>query len=306
MKKKKTPSRPSSVATSPIVCTTSSVTSLAGAVAPPGGPTITMADGRAMPVLGLGVFSSAPGPETQNAVLYALKAGYRHIDTAALYKNEADVGAALAASGIARDQVFITTKIRNNDQGYNKTLKAARKSLEKLGLQYIDLLLLHAPVPKKRLGSWRALEELKAAGVCKSIGVSNYAVTHLQELFANCKEKPVVNQIELSPYLNRSELADFCTKHEIVVQAYSPLTRGEKLKDPKLVAVANSYERSTAQVLIKWAMQKGWVVLPKSVTPERIVANFQMHDFTISDDHMAEMETWDEGLVTVWNPLTWK
>eukprot|EP00696_Hemimastix_kukwesjijk_P010235 gnl/Hemi2/22867_TR7653_c0_g1_i1.p1 gnl/Hemi2/22867_TR7653_c0_g1~~gnl/Hemi2/22867_TR7653_c0_g1_i1.p1 ORF type:complete len:282 (+),score=67.74 gnl/Hemi2/22867_TR7653_c0_g1_i1:83-928(+) len=262
------------------------------------------AAGVAIPRLGLGVYQAAEGEETFNSVRTALQLGYRHIDTAALYGNEKSVGEALRASGIPRSEVFITTKLWNSDQGFAKTLAAFEQSRTKLGVDYVDLYLIHGPNTNsaKRLESWRALEQLLQEGKCRSIGVSNYGVRHLQELFANSTVKPAVNQIELSPFLNRTELVAFCKANEIVLEAYSPLTKGRKLKDPRLMAIAAKYGKTTAQILIRWGLQHDFVSLPKSSNPVRIRENIEIYDFAISDADMAALNAMEEGLVTGWDP----
>eukprot|EP00698_Gefionella_okellyi_P015962 TRINITY_DN4539_c0_g1_i2.p1 TRINITY_DN4539_c0_g1~~TRINITY_DN4539_c0_g1_i2.p1 ORF type:complete len:287 (-),score=54.85 TRINITY_DN4539_c0_g1_i2:749-1609(-) len=264
---------------------------------------VPLSSGATIPLLGLGVYQTARS-EAASIVLAAFKAGYRHVDTAALYKNEGEVGEAIRKSGIPRSEIFITTKLWNNDQGYSEAKQAFAASLQKLGLDYVDLYLLHSPVRGKRLDSWRALEELHAEGKIRSIGVSNYGIHHLKELFENCKVRPVVNQIEVSPYNTREELCKFCVDNNIVVEAYSPLTRGRKLNDQKLVAIASKYKKSTAQLLIRWSLQRGYVCLPKSSHEKRLVENADVFDFEISDADMKTLNGFDEGLVCGWDPTT--
>lgn len=188
-----------------------------------------------IPVLGLGVYQARSGTETRDAVVHALKAGYRHIDTAKFYGNEKDIVPAIHRSGVPREHVFITTKLWNNDHGYDKTIKACHESLKQIGIPYIDLYLIHYPVRKLRLESWRALETLYEEGKCRAIGVSNYTIRHIDELLQHGKIVPAVNQVEFHPYLYQKELLDYCNKHAIRTEAYSPLTKGNKLKDPKLM-----------------------------------------------------------------------
>jgi len=256
----------------------------------------------AIPVLGLGVFQAASGDETQNAVRWALEAGYRHLDTAKIYGNEADVGEAIRASGLPRGEVFVTTKLWNSDHGYDKTLRACDGSLKRLGLSYVDLYLVHWPVHGPRLDTWRAMETLLDAGKCRAIGVSNYMVRHLTELLGACRVAPSVNQVELSPFLYPKDLVRFCEQKRIVLGAYSPLTKGMKLKHPAVVAAAKKVGRTPAQVLIRWALEHGFVVLPKSVTKGRIEENARVFDFSLGAEEMRALDALDEGLHTGWDP----
>ena len=235
-----------------------------------------------MPRFGLGVYQST-GKSGMAAIKHALSVGYRHIDTAALYSNEAEVGQAVRECGIARDQVFVTTKLWNADQGYDSTLKAGALSLKKLGLDKIDLYLIHWPEPGKRRDSWRALIELRERGVTRSIGVSNYTVAHLKELLAQSKVKPSVNQVEFNPFLYQRDLLSFCNDHGIALVAYCPLARAQKLKDARLRKIAESCRKTPAQVMLRWGLQRGVGVIPKSVHPQRIEENAALFDFTISE-----------------------
>jgi diketogulonate reductase-like aldo/keto reductase len=266
--------------------------------------TLALTNGTAIPQVGLGVWQSPQGAPTQNAVRAALELGYRHVDTARVYRNEYDVGAAIRASGVARDQVFVTTKLWNDDQGYDSALRALDKSLERLGMSYVDLYLIHWPVAGKRRDSWRALEQAFADGKARAIGVSNYLVPHLEELTTYAKTLPHVNQIELSPFLQRRDTRALCAKHKIVVEAYSPLTRGEKLADPTVTKIAKAVARTPAQVLLRWGIQQGVVVLPKSVHRERIAENGALFDFTLDADQMRALDGLEENLTTGWNPAT--
>ena len=265
----------------------------------------TMRTKRKIPTIGLGVYKSEPGEVTQGAILAALAVGYRHIDTASIYNNEADVGDAIADSGLNRSDVFVTTKVWNEDQGYDKTLAAFDLSLETLGLDYVDLYLIHWPVPVLRLDTWRALERLTLDGRVRDIGVSNYMARHLGEILEYAPVVPAVNQIELSPYNYRSRLetVEMCRKHGIVVEAYSPLTKGRKLDDPVLAEIGGAYGKTPAQVLIRWAIDQGFVVLAKSIQPGRIAENYNVFDFSLSSDDMARLDALDEGLATGWDPL---
>ncbi|KAI8930248.1 putative reductase [Entophlyctis helioformis] len=266
---------------------------------------IKLNSGYSIPTVGLGVWQ-AEKEETVPAILWALEAGYRHIDTAALYKNEEEVGEAIRKSGIPRDQIFVTTKLWNDDQGYEQALAGFDVSLKKLGLDYIDLYLLHAPLPGKRADSWRALEKLHKEGKIRSIGVSNYGVHHLKEMESYATITPAVNQIEITPYLQRREIVDYCKSKGIVIQAYSPLTQGQKLNDPPLVGVAAKYGKSTAQILIRWGIEKGFVTLPKSVKKDRLAANIDVFDFKITPGDMAVLDGLEAALVVGWDPTVWE
>jgi diketogulonate reductase-like aldo/keto reductase len=266
--------------------------------------TVTLTDGVALPIIGLGVYQAPAGGPTTEAVLTALEAGYRHVDTAAIYRNETDVGEALRASGLARSEIFVTTKLWNTDHGYDDALRACDASLSRLGLDYVDLYLIHWPVPELRLDTWRAMEQIKADGRARAIGVSNYMVHHLEELLAHADEPPTVNQFELSPYIydSRRSLVDWCCDHDIVVEAYSPLTKGVKLEDPLLAEIGAAHHKSPAQVLIRWALDHEFVVIPKSTNPRHIRQNIDVLDFALAPDELARLDARDEGLVTGWDP----
>lgn len=266
--------------------------------------TARLNDGAQIPRLGLGVFRSAAGGEARRAVLDALRIGYRHVDTARIYENEADVGAALRDSGVRREDVFVTTKLWNADQGYDSALRAFDESLRRLGLEWVDLYLLHWPVPGKRLESWRALERLAEEKRARSIGVSNFMPHHLDELLAHARIVPAVNQIEVHPFLQRREAREHCARHGILVEAYSPLTKGLRLDDPKLVAIAAGVGKTPAQVLVRWGLQHDLVVLPKSVKRARIAENAAAMDFALDTEAMGALDALEEGLVTAWNPET--
>jgi len=265
---------------------------------------LSLNTGARIPQVGLGVWQTARGKVTQHAVGTALRLGYRHVDTARIYGNEADVGAAIAASGLRREDVFVTTKLWNDDQGFDSALRAFDASLAKLGLGYVDLYLLHWPVARQRLESWRALERIFDEGRARAIGVSNFLVPHLEELLGTSRVTPAVNQIELSPFLQRRDTRALCSEHGIVVEAYSPLTRGKRLGHPKVVAVAKRAQRTPAQVLLRWAVQHGLVVLPKSTHEERIRENADLFDFELDRDAMGALDGLDDGFVTGWDPAT--
>ena len=263
---------------------------------------VKLNDGMKIPQVGLGVWQA--GGSTKRAVLAALSVGYRHFDTAAIYGNEAQVGAAIAESGIAREQVFVTSKLWNQDHGYDKALRAFDVALKRLRLEYLDLFLIHWPVAELRLESWRALEQLASEKRVRSIGVSNFLVPHLKELTGAAKVLPAVNQIELTPFLQRRETVALCRQMGITLEAYSPLTRGQRLAHPVVVELANALGRSPAQVLLRWGIQHGFVVLPKSVTPARIEENAALFDFELDASSMQRLDALEEGLVTGWDPST--
>lgn len=266
------------------------------------GSTVTLNNGVKMPVLGLGVYQTAPGQQTRNAILWALEAGYRHIDTAKLYDNERDAGEALRRSGIPREELFITTKLWNDDQGYDATLAACEISLKKLGMDYVDLYLIHWPVPGKRLDTWRAMARLLGEGKCRAIGVSNYMERHIEELRSHSDVLPAVNQVEFSPFLYQKELLAFCRRRGVQLESYGPLTQGLRLNHPAIARLAAEHLRTPAQIMIRWALQHDIVVIPKSIRRERINENGQVFDFALSAEDMAVLDTLNENLHTEWDP----
>lgn len=263
---------------------------------------IPLNDGRSIPVLGLGVWQAAPGKETRRAVGYALEIGYRLIDTARMYGNEKDVGAAVRESGIPRDAIFVTTKLWNDEHGYEAALRAFEKSRQALGLEYVDLYLIHWPVPRLRHESWKALLKLRDDGLARSIGVSNYTIRHLQELLPASPIPPAVNQVEFHPFLYQRELLEFCRSHAIQLEAYSPLARGRRLDHPVIREIAARYTRTPAQILIRWSLQHGLVVIPKSSRPERIRENAAVFDFELKPEDMVRLDSLDERSHVAWNP----
>ncbi|MVM33119.1 aldo/keto reductase [Spirosoma sp. HMF4905] len=254
-------------------------------------PSTTLNNGVEMPLLGLGVYAPSQVNEVQQAIEWALEMGCRLIDTAAAYGNEREVANAIRASGIPRSDIFITTKVWNDDQGYTRTLRAFNRSLERLGLDVVDLYLIHWPIKEHRHETWRALEKIYSSGRARAIGVSNHYPAHLDDLLTEAHITPAVNQFELSPYSYLPEVLDYCREKNIQSEGYAPLVRGEKNNDPKLVALAEKYGKSTYQILIRWSLQHGVVTIPKSVKRERIQENFDVWDFTISDEDMALMDT---------------
>ena len=263
---------------------------------------MTMNDGHKLPVVGLGTWKSEPGEATYKAVLSSINAGYRHIDTARAYDNESDVGRAVKDSDIVREDLFITTKLWNKDQGYDTAIEACEKSLVRLNCDYIDLYLIHWPLKDKRNESWRAFIDLQKRGLCKSIGVSNFTIAHLVELEDKFGIIPAANQVEFHPYHYQKELLEYCNSKNIVIEAYSPLVHAKRMDEPRLVSISEELGKTPAQVLIRWAMQRGMVVLPKSVNEGRIIENFAVFDFEISDSLMKRLDDLDETFVTCWDP----
>ena len=267
---------------------------------------VPLNSGARIPQVGLGVWQSPRGEATRGAVEAALQLGYRHVDTAMVYRNEADVGRGVLDSGVPREEVFVTTKLWNADQGFDAALRAFDASLERLGLEYVDLYLIHWPVPLKRRESWRALERLYEEKRARSIGVSNFLRPHLEELLAGAKVVPAVNQLELTPFLQRRETVALCQSRGIALEAYSPLTRGVRLEHPVVVDVARGAKRTPAQVLLRWGVQHGFVVLPKSVNRPRIAENGALFDFELDASAMTRLDALEEGLVTGWDPAQQK
>ncbi|MCX7908536.1 MAG: aldo/keto reductase [Ignavibacteria bacterium] len=263
---------------------------------------VNLNNGVKTPVLGLGTYLMKPGKETYDACLWALEVGYRHIDTASFYRNEYDVGRSIKDSGIDRKEVFVTTKIWNDDQGYEKTLRAVEKSLNLLEFDYVDLILIHWPVPKLRKETWKALERVYDEGICSAIGVSNYTIAHLQELFNYANVLPVVNQVEFSPFLYQKELLEFCEENQIKLEAYSPLARGRKFDNPILLEISSKYNKTPAQIMIRWALQIGTIVIPKSSNKDRIIENANVFDFEIESEDMNKLCSLNENFRVAWNP----
>ncbi len=259
-------------------------------------PSLTLNDGHHIPQVGFGVYK-VPRERTADAVTTAIETGYRHIDTATLYANEAEVGEGIRRSGVPRDEIFVTTKVWNTDHGYDQALRAFDTSMDLLGLDVLDLYLIHWPAPKqdRYVDTWRALERLQADGRVRSIGVSNFHPHHLERLFAETDVVPAVNQIELHPWLPQKAAREFHAAHGIRTEAWSPLARGRVIGNPTLDAIADKHGVTDAQVVLRWHVQLENIVIPKSVTPERIAANLDLFGFELDDDDLASIDTLETG-----------
>ncbi|WP_416042844.1 glyoxal/methylglyoxal reductase [Bacillus halotolerans] len=252
--------------------------------------TVKLHNGVEMPWFGLGVFKVENGSEATESVKAAIKNGYRSIDTAAVYKNEEGVGIGIKESGVAREELFITSKVWNEDQGYDTTLAAFEKSLERLQLDYLDLYLIHWPGKDKYKDTWRALEKLYKDGKIRAIGVSNFQVHHLEELLKDAEIKPMVNQVEFHPRLTQQELRDYCKKQGIQLEAWSPLMQGQLLDNEVLTQIAEKYNKSVAQVILRWDLQHEVVTIPKSIKEHRIIENADIFDFELSQEDMDKID----------------
>lgn len=253
--------------------------------------TTTLHNGVEMPWFGLGVFKVQEGSEVIDSVKAAIKNGYRSIDTAAVYQNEEGVGQGIRESGVSREELFITSKVWNSDQGYESALQAYETSLNKLGLDYLDLYLIHWPGKNKFKETWKALEKLYKDGRVRAIGVSNFKVHHLEELLKDAEIKPMVNQVEYHPHLTQKDLLAFCQKEGIQLEAWSPLKQGQLLNDPTLSEIAEKYGKSTAQVILRWDLQSKVVTIPKSIKEQRIIENANIFDFELSTEDMARIDS---------------
>lgn len=262
----------------------------------------TLNNGIEMPLLGLGVYDMH-GNEAIDAVLCALETGYRLIDTAAMYENEMQIGEGLRRSGVSRKDIFVTTKVNNTDQGYDQTLAAFDESMKTLNIEYIDLYLIHWPIKHKRESTWKAIERLYLEGRVRAIGTGNYLLPFFEEMQSYATITPAVNQIEFSPYLFRAPELDYCKKNNICLQAYTPLLRGQKFGDPRLIEIANRYGKAPAQILLRWAVDQGISTIPKSSNPIRIRENFNIFDFTLSQEDLLTLNAFNEGLRIVDDPM---
>jgi diketogulonate reductase-like aldo/keto reductase len=267
-------------------------------------PNLMLNNRAEIPQLGLGVYQVPPGEECVRTVRTALELGYRHIDTARYYSNERDVGRAIKESGIPREEIFVTTKLANEDHGEKEARRACEQSLRQLDMEYVDLYLIHWPVPELRRASWRAMEAMQREGKCRSIGVSNYMIHHLEELLGEAEIVPAVNQVELHPFLTHEKLRAFCASGGIAVETYCPLTQGRRLKNKVVGEIAASHERSPAQIMLRWAVQHGMIVIPKSVRRERIEENSKIFDFQLDAAELARLDGLNENLHVSWDPTT--
>ncbi|MHA2309597.1 MAG: aldo/keto reductase [Candidatus Heimdallarchaeaceae archaeon] len=263
---------------------------------------LKMNNGVEIPLIGLGTYLSESGSIVENAVQTALNVGYRHIDTAKFYFNEESIGKAVRNSSIPRNEIFVTTKLWNSDHGYNKALIALEESLKRLDIEYIDLFLIHWPVENLRNETWKALEKVYKEGMCRAIGVSNYTINHLKELLEICEIKPTVNQVEFHPFLYQKELMEFCQNNDIILEGYSPFAKGQRINDPKLTTVAEKYDKTNAQIIVRWHLQHNVVVIPKSSKKQRIVENSNVYDFSIAEEDMDYLDSLNENFRCTWDP----
>ncbi len=255
------------------------------------GTTVKLADGNEMPIEGLGVYKMTKEDELINSVKVAYDAGYRLFDTAQMYGNEAAVGKAIKDLNVNRDDIFVTTKVAEDNQGYDKVIASVEESLKKLQLDYVDLLLVHWPINTHFFETWRAFEKLKEQGLTKSIGTSNYGMLHLQYLATKANEMPVVDQLEVHPYLSQQAMVTFNKENHIVTQAWAPLGRGRIFEDPIILKIGKAHDKSAAQVILRWHLQRGDSFIPKSVHPERIKQNADIYDFELSDEEMKLVDS---------------
>jgi diketogulonate reductase-like aldo/keto reductase len=256
---------------------------------------LEIAPGVQMARLGLGTYKSAEGPDVEGEISYGLELGYRHIDTAALYGNERGVGRALRASGLARETVTVATKVWNSDQGYESTLRAFDASLERLGLEYVDLYLVHWPMPRLMRETWRAMEEIHASGRARAIGVCNFLVHHLEELASFAEVPPVLDQVEHHVRLQQPDLRGYCEEHGITLQAWAPIMRGRVGEISELAEIARTHGKTPAQVAIRWILQHGVTTIPKSVHRERVAENADVYDFELTPEEMTVLDALDRG-----------
>jgi diketogulonate reductase-like aldo/keto reductase len=269
-------------------------------------PLIQLNNGTSIPQIGLGLWLVKDEQECHNAVSSAIASGYRHFDSAQYYGNETFLGDALinafGTEEISREDVFVTTKLKNENQDFNDVIPSFEESLENLKMDYVDLFLVHFPVTETRRPAWHKMQEIYKSGRAKAIGVSNYTIKHLEELLRECEIIPAINQVELHVYLQQKELREYCDDKGIVIEAYSPLAHGNGLDNPVLAKIAEAYGKSPAQVMIKWCAQNGMVVLPKSVTPERIEANIDIFDFELTEEDLEQVAGLEKNFRTCWDP----
>nr|WP_156956090.1 aldo/keto reductase [Salinicoccus luteus] len=260
-----------------------------------GNSTYILNNGVEMPRIGLGVYKAENGSQVRDAVLTAIEAGYRHIDTASFYGNEKGVGEAVRVSEVPRDSLFITTKVWNDDLGYEETLRAFEVSMDNLGLDYLDLYLIHWPIEGRYTEAWKALEKLYDEGRVKAIGVSNFHQQHLEDIFAMCRIKPMLNQLEYHPHLAQKEMHAFCRAHDIQLEAWAPLKRGGLFEEPVIQELVEKHGKTPAQIILRWDIQNGVSTIPKSITPSRIRENIDIFDFELSDADMKKIDSLDSN-----------
>ena len=264
----------------------------------------TLNTGQQVPAIGFGTWEITPDSAAKQAVASALEVGYRVIDTAKIYGNETGVGEALRESGIPREDLFVTTKLWNDDQGYDRTLRACADSLERLGLEYLDLYLIHWPATRKRHDSWRAFERLAQEGVIKAAGVSNYTVDHLDELLERSELTPAVNQVEFHPFIYEQQRAvlQFCQDKDILIEAYSPISRLNSANRPAIDEMAHKYEVSPQQIVLRWCVQHGTLPLPRSTKTDHIASNFDIFEFSLTEDEITRLDSLSDGERVTWDP----
>lgn len=260
-----------------------------------GNSTYILNNGVEMPRIGLGVYKAENGSQVRDAVLTAIEAGYRHIDTASFYGNEKGVGEAVRVSEVPRESLFITTKVWNDDLGYEETLRAFEVSMDNLGLDYLDLYLIHWPIEGRYTEAWKALEKLYDEGRVKAIGVSNFHQQHLEDIFAMCRIKPMLNQLEYHPHLAQKEMHAFCRAHDIQLEAWAPLKRGGLFEEPVIQELVEKHGKTPAQIILRWDIQNGVSTIPKSITPSRIRENIDIFDFELSDADMKKIDSLDSN-----------
>ncbi len=265
-------------------------------------PSTKLNNGVKMPVVGAGMYQVPPGDTSRQVAATALRQGYRHLDTAQAYRNEADVGQALRDSGLSREDVFVTTKLSPRNAGFATTRASLQESLRRLQTSYADLFLIHWPVQGLRTESWKAMEGALSEGYCRAIGVSNYTIRHLQELEETAEVLPAVNQVEFHPFLYQKDLLQYCQKKGIQLEAYAPLSRGEKINHPVIQRIAHETRHTPAQVMLRWALQHELVVIPKSVHEERLMENLRSVEFRLDSVQMQALDTLPENLRTCWDP----
>lgn len=265
-------------------------------------PTIDLSSNTTIPQIGFGTWLNKNEAECKNAIKTALDVGYRHFDTAQIYENEQFIGTALAESSIPRSELFVTTKIWNENMYWDGIIESFDASLQKLKMDYVDLLLLHFPVTELRGPAWGRMEDILTSGQAKAIGVSNYTIRHLEELLRESKIKPAVNQVELHVFLQQPELTAYCRENHIAIEAYSPLAHGYRMNDGTITTIAKKHNKTNSQIMLRWCVEQHFITLPKSVHPDRIKENFEIFDFALDDDDLKQIQYLDCNLRIFWDP----